>query len=79
MNTKDLRNQIGTITAQDFANFMLGNLSDNYLYNITATLTGNANRYWRARNPGSISRTTSMALELGNHCGIAFRLERRLD
>jgi hypothetical protein len=52
MNTKDLRNQIGTITAQDFTNLMLGNLSDNYLYNITATLTGNANRYWRAKESG---------------------------
>jgi hypothetical protein len=52
MNTKDLRNQMGTITAQDFTNFMLGNLSDNYLYNITATITGNANRYWRAKESG---------------------------
>ncbi len=52
MNTRDRRDQIGMITAQDFTNFMLGQLSDNYLYNITATITGNANRYWRAKESG---------------------------
>jgi Carboxypeptidase regulatory-like domain len=52
MNTKDLRNQIGMITSQDFSTFMQGILIDNYLYNITATVNGNANRYWRAKESG---------------------------
>jgi hypothetical protein len=52
MNTKDLRDQMGMIAAQDFSTFMQGQLIDDYLYNITATLNGNANRYWRARESG---------------------------
>lgn len=52
MNTRDLRNQIGMIAAQDFDTFMQGQLIDNYLYNITATINGNANRYWRAKESG---------------------------
>jgi len=52
MNTKDLRDQMGMIAAQDFSTFMQGQLVDDYLYNITATINGNANRYWRARESG---------------------------
>ncbi|HSZ20510.1 MAG TPA: TonB-dependent receptor [Candidatus Acidoferrum sp.] len=52
MNTKDLRDQMGMIAAQDFSTFMQGQLIDDYLYNITATINGNANRYWRARETG---------------------------
>jgi hypothetical protein len=52
MNTKDLRNQMGMISSQDFSTFMQGQLVDDYLYNITATINGNANRYWRANESG---------------------------
>jgi len=52
MNTRDRRDQLGMITAQDFTTFMQGLLIDNFLYNITATINGNANRYWRARETG---------------------------
>lgn len=52
MNTRDRRDQIGMITAQDFTQFMGGQLVDNFLYNITATINGNANRYWRAKETG---------------------------
>jgi hypothetical protein len=52
MNTRDRRDQLGMISAQDFASFMQGQLIDNYLYNITATINGNANRYWRAKETG---------------------------
>ena len=52
MNTRDRRDQLGMMSAQDFTSFMEGLLIDNYLYNITATITGNANRYWRARETG---------------------------
>jgi hypothetical protein len=52
MNTKDLRDQMGMIAAQDFSTFMQGQLVDIFGYNITATINGNANRYWRARESG---------------------------
>ena len=52
MNTRDLRNQMGMISAQDISNFLQGQLIDDYLYNITATINGNANRYWRAKETG---------------------------
>jgi len=52
MNTRDRRDQLGMIAAQDFTSFMAGSLIDDYLYNITATIVGNANRYWRAKETG---------------------------
>jgi hypothetical protein len=52
MNTRDRRDQLGMITAQDFTSFMQGDLIDNYIYNITATINGNANRYWRSKETG---------------------------
>ncbi len=52
LNTKDDRNQLGTIASQDFTNFMVGNLVPNYIYNITSLLVGNPNRYWRANESG---------------------------
>jgi Carboxypeptidase regulatory-like domain len=52
LNTKDTRNQLGTINAFDFTNFVEGQLVDNFLYGTTSTITGNANRYWRANETG---------------------------
>ncbi|MBZ5659940.1 MAG: TonB-dependent receptor [Acidobacteriia bacterium] len=52
LNTKDQRDQQGMIASADFTNFMVGNLTPNYVYNITALLIGNANRYWRANETG---------------------------
>ena len=52
LNTRDERNQIGTIAAPDFTSFVTGNLSPDYSYNITALLVGNPNRYWRANDSG---------------------------
>ena len=52
LNTKDDRNQLGTIASPDFTNFVVGNLTPNYVYNITALLVGNPNRYWRANESG---------------------------
>jgi len=52
LNTRDERNQIGTIASPDFTSFMTGNLSPNYDFNITALLVGNPNRYWRANESG---------------------------
>jgi hypothetical protein len=52
MNTRDLRDQLGMISSQDFTQFLQGKLIDDYIYNITATINGNANRYWRANESG---------------------------
>jgi hypothetical protein len=52
LNTKDNRNQLGTIASADFTNFMVGNLTPNDVYNITAVIVGNPNRYWRANESG---------------------------
>jgi carboxypeptidase family protein/TonB-dependent receptor-like protein len=52
MNTRDRRDQIGMIASEDFTQFLGGALIDNYSYNITATINGNANRYWRANETG---------------------------
>ncbi|HEX3376474.1 MAG TPA: hypothetical protein VHS29_06410, partial [Candidatus Acidoferrales bacterium] len=52
LNTKDERNQQGMIAAADFNNLLVGSLTPNYVYNITALLVGNANRYWRAKETG---------------------------
>jgi hypothetical protein len=52
LNTKDNRNQQGTIASPDFTNFIVGNLTPNYVYNITSLLVGNPNRYWRANESG---------------------------
>ena len=52
LNTKDDRNQLGTIASPDFTSFMVGNLTPNYVYNITSLIVGNPNRYWRANESG---------------------------
>ncbi len=52
LNTRDNRNQIGTIASPDFTSFVVGNLAPNYNFNITALLVGNPNRYWRANDSG---------------------------
>jgi hypothetical protein len=52
LNTRDNRNELGTIASPDFTNFMVGNLTPNYAYNITSLLVGNPNRYWRANESG---------------------------
>jgi hypothetical protein len=52
MNTRDRRDQMGMIAAQDFTQFMQGDLIDNYIYNISATINGNASRYWRTNETG---------------------------
>src|SRR5579862_6568929 len=52
LNTRDERNELGTIAAPDFTSFVTGALSPDYSYNITALLVGNPNRYWRANDSG---------------------------
>jgi hypothetical protein len=52
MNTRDRRDQMGMIASEDVTQFLGGGLIDDYLYNVTATINGNANRYWRAKETG---------------------------
>ena len=52
LNTSDNRNQFGTIAAPDFTDFLGGDLTPNYFYNVTSMLVGNPNRYWRANESG---------------------------
>jgi hypothetical protein len=52
LNTRDRRDQLGMIASEDFTQFIQGGLIDDYLYNITATINGNANRYWRSNENG---------------------------
>ncbi|MFY9529132.1 MAG: TonB-dependent receptor, partial [Candidatus Acidiferrales bacterium] len=52
LNTRDRRDQLGMIASEDFNQFIQGHLIDDYLYNITAMINGNANRYWRANETG---------------------------
>jgi Carboxypeptidase regulatory-like domain len=52
LNTRDERNQLGTMMSPDFTGFMAGNLSANYALNVTSLLVGNPNRYMRANESG---------------------------
>jgi Carboxypeptidase regulatory-like domain/TonB dependent receptor len=52
LDTRDRRNELGTIEAQDINQFLQGTLNDDYLYAGTLYLTGNPNRYWRANESG---------------------------
>ena len=52
LNTRDRRNELGTIEAQDINQFLQGVLNNDYLYAGTLFLTGNPNRYWRANESG---------------------------
>ena len=52
LNTRDRRNEMGMIASSDFTNFLGGNITPYYLYNSTALLVGNPNRYWRANETG---------------------------
>jgi len=52
LNTRDRRDQLGTIASEDFTQFIQGGLIDDYLYNITAMINGDANRYWRSNETG---------------------------
>lgn len=52
LDTRDRRNELGTIEAQDINQFLQGELNDAYLYAGTQFLSGNPNRYWRAKESG---------------------------
>src|SRR5271170_1862870 len=47
LNTRDRRNELGTIAGQTINQFIQGTLIDDYLYAGTYYMSGNPNRYWR--------------------------------
>jgi hypothetical protein len=52
MNARDRRNEMGTMSAEDTNQFLQGRLFNDYLYAITTHLSGNPNRYFRAKESG---------------------------
>ena len=52
LNTRDRRNQLGMIGSQSINQFLQGVLNDDYVYTGTLFLTGDSNRYWRAKETG---------------------------
>jgi len=52
LNARDERNQLGMIEGESINQFLQGELFDDYLYSGTLFLTGNPNRYFRAKETG---------------------------
>jgi hypothetical protein len=73
LNTRDRRNQLGTIETQDINQFLTGTLNNDYLYAGTLFLTGNPNRYWRANETGEyIQDKYQMRSNLSITAGLRF-------
>jgi hypothetical protein len=52
LDTRDRRNQLGTIEVEDINQFLTGTLTNAYVNTATQYLTGNPNRYWRSNETG---------------------------
>jgi len=52
LNTRDRRNQLGTIESQTINQFLRGVLTNDYVYSGTYFMSGDLNRYWRANETG---------------------------
>jgi hypothetical protein len=52
LNTRDRRNQVGMISSQSINQFLQGALINDYVYSGTLFLSGDPNRYWRAKETG---------------------------
>ena len=52
LNTRDERSDLGMISFPNFSNFVTGQVSPAYIFNSTAYLAGDANRYYRANATG---------------------------
>jgi hypothetical protein len=76
LNTRDRRNQLGMIDAQDINQFLQGELIDDYLYAGTRFLSGNPNRYWRANENGEyIQDKFNLRNNLSITAGLRFEWE----
>ncbi len=73
LNTRDRRNELGTIESQSINQFLQGGLEDDYLYAGTIELNGNPNRYWRANETGEyIQDKYQMRSNLSITAGLRF-------
>jgi hypothetical protein len=73
LNTRDRRNQLGTIESEDINQFLTGTLENDYLYAGTLFMTGNPNRYWRANETGEyIQDKYQMRSNLSITAGLRF-------
>ncbi len=73
LNTRDRRNDLGTIESQSINQFLQGQLEDDYLYAGTIQLNGNPNRYWRASETGEyIQDKYQMRSNLSITAGVRF-------
>src|SRR5216683_933458 len=73
LNTRDRRNELGTIESQSINQFLQGTLIDDYLYAGTIHLSGNPNRYWRANETGEyIQDKFQMRSNLSITAGLRF-------
>jgi hypothetical protein len=73
LNTRDRRNELGTIESQDINQFLQGTLEDDYLYAGTIQLNGNPNRYWRSNETGEyIQDKYQMRSNLSITAGLRF-------
>jgi hypothetical protein len=52
LNTRDRRNELGTIEVEDINQFLQGVLTNAYPNTATQYLSGNPNRYWRSSETG---------------------------
>ena len=73
LNTRDRRNQLGTIVSEDINQFLQGELTNGYLNTATQFLSGNPNRYWRANETGEyIQDKYQMRSNLSVTAGLRF-------
>ena len=73
LNTRDRRNELGTIESESINQFLQGELEDDYLYAGTIELNGNPNRYWRSNETGEyIQDKYQMRSNLSITAGLRF-------
>jgi hypothetical protein len=73
LNTRDRRNELGTIESQTINQFLQGTLENDYLYAGTIELNGNPNRYWRSNESGEyIQDKYQMRSNLSVTAGVRF-------
>lgn len=76
LNTRDRRNQLGTIESQSINQFLTGTLNNDYIYAGTIYMSGNPNRYWRSNETGEyIQDKFQMRSNLSITAGLRFDWE----
>jgi len=73
LNARDRRNELGMITSQDINQFLQGELIDDYVYAGTLFMSGDPNRYFRAKETGEyIQDKFQMRSNLSITAGLRF-------